>query len=89
MLRVDEIVYGNRPGWPQRPHSWGWCHLTADNEAELHAAARALGLVRVEGVTFWRDPRPHYVLTPGQRLSAIRGLSAVEVTNDEMPGVAA
>jgi hypothetical protein len=52
-----------------------WCHLTADTLEELHAFAAKLGMKR----EWFQDKvdRPHYDLTPGKRLQAIR-LGAVE-----------
>lgn len=53
-----------------------WCHLMADTEEELHAFAQRIGMQRK-----WFQPGryPHYDLTPGRRLVAVR-YGAVEVT---------
>lgn len=47
----------------------GSCHLTADTLDELHAMAKRLGLKRA----WFQDTRvPHYDLTPGVRVMAMR-----------------
>lgn len=52
-----------------------WCHLLADSPDELHTFASRLGLKR----KWFQDRRwPHYDLTPGKRILAIR-LGALEV----------
>jgi hypothetical protein len=80
MLYVDPLVdYGQAAldrGLPSRT----WCHLLADTEPELHAAAQQLGLRRS-----WyqskgpADPAWHYDLTPGKRAQAVNKLGAQEV----------
>ncbi len=60
-----------------------WCHLTADDDDELHAMAARLGLVRA-----WfqvREGRPwnnHYDLPEDVRAQAI-ALGAVAITTAE------
>ena len=53
--------------------SWPYpmsCHLFADSIQELHAAARRIGLVRAHFQS--RARLPHYDLTAGMRLRALR-----------------
>lgn len=78
---VDGIVdYGSAVS--QRLGRPKWCHMTADTQEELHAAADAIGLLRSwfqnkDGVTW------HYDITPGRRIQAVRN-GAKEIGPHEM-----
>ena len=79
-LYVDALVdYGDAARQRSLRHTT-WCHLLADTEPELHAAAQQLGLRRA-----WYqhkgpdDPTWHYDITPPKRAQAIRTLGAVEL----------
>lgn len=47
-----------------------WCHLWADDTAQLHALAEKIGLRR----EWFQDKKdfPHYDLTPSRRVAAIK-----------------
>jgi hypothetical protein len=67
-----------------RLFDWGWrlgpsCHLIADTEAELHALAGRIGLLRrwYQG----RASTPHYDLTASRRVLAIQA-GAIELDRD-------
>lgn len=67
MVYVDEFKV-----WPgaKRPFDKGNCHLTADDEAELHEFAEGIGMRRS-----WFQEHPiasHYDLTPGRREVALK-----------------
>lgn len=73
---VDEVMR-----WPTTIRCFrdGSCHLTADTVEELHEVAAKLRLKRS---WFQSGPVPHYDLTPGKRVSAVR-LGAVFVPAKE------
>lgn len=76
---VDEIRDWTRLAKMRGLRHTHWCHLTADNEPELHEFAAKLGLRRS-----WfqkkseTDYRWHYDIVPTKRVQAVR-LGAVEV----------
>lgn len=58
--------------WPTKIKCFqaGSCHMVADTLEELHAMAQKIGLRLA-----WFQPRrrlPHYDLTPGRRVEALR-----------------
>lgn len=67
---VDQLFQTTpKTNWP---YKWA-CHMFADEEAELHAFAQAIGLRR--GWFQNHHPNPkfyHYDLTPGMRARAIK-----------------
>ena len=72
MVYVDEATY------PWRGKKW--CHLTADNLAELHQFAAKLKLKR----EWFQNKRiPHYDITESKRLKAIE-LGAIAISTKEM-----
>ena len=72
-------VYVDRLRAVPTSRAWRWpqaAHLVADSEAELHAFAASIGLLRA-----WYQPRsfPHYDLTPSRWRRAVqRGAQIVE-----------
>ncbi len=72
-------VYVDRLASTRRSKLWRWahgCHLVADTVAELHTFARRIGCRRG-----WFQPNsfPHYDLTPGRRVRALRqGAKAID-----------
>ena len=58
-----------------------WCHMTADNEQELRAFARRIGL-RVEWIQHPGTPDVHFDLVPPRRARAVQ-LGAKEITRVE------
>jgi Protein of unknown function (DUF4031) len=81
MIYVDAL-FPTTPAarWPYRQA----CHLTADNEQELHAFAAKLGLRRA-----WFQPQshPHYDLTANKRRQAV-ALGAKAISHVELALVA-
>lgn len=73
---VDEmrICLRNR-NWPYGQA----CHLVADSVGELHTFARRLGLMRS---WFQSGSLPHYDLTIGMRVKAVR-LGAIEIDRNK------
>lgn len=67
-VMVDELFVW--PGRKPRCFNAGSCHLTCDGDlSELHAFASRLGLRR----SWFQDGRvPHYDLTPGKRVLALK-----------------
>lgn len=66
---------------PTERYSGRWCHITADDRAELHAFVERLGLKRA-----WFQDHPtlwHYDLTVSKHVVALR-LGAVAVGRMEM-----
>lgn len=71
-IYVDELAVCLRSkNWPYSQA----CHLVADNIDELHLFASRLGLKRS---WFQANTLPHYDLTKGMRLRAVK-LGAVEI----------
>lgn len=60
-----------------------WCHLMADEEAELHAFAARLGIHRSSYQGPPRTSAPHYDITGFERDRAVR-LGAMPVTRAEI-----
>jgi hypothetical protein len=60
-----------------------WCHLMADDEAELHRFAHRLGLKRASYQGPPKTSAPHYDITGFERDRAVR-LGAVECSRDEI-----
>lgn len=62
-------------------HPWRnkmWCHLTADNDEELHAFAAKLGLKRSWFQSPPKSSIPHYDITENKRAQAVQ-LGAIEL----------
>jgi hypothetical protein len=57
-----------------------WCHMFADENEELHALAKRIGLKR----EWFQEDRDggHYDLTPSRRAAAVR-LGAIEVSRHD------
>ncbi len=73
MIYVDEMsVCLRSKNWPYSQA----CHMVADSVEELHYFAGRMGLKRS---WFQRGSVPHYDLTKGMRLLAVK-LGAVEIT---------
>lgn len=80
VIRVDPLVAWGMVG---RLGPW-WCHLFADEPAELdelHRIAKAVGMRREWFQT--PDTLPHYDLVPKRRAAALRA-GAVEGTREEL-----
>jgi hypothetical protein len=73
------MVYVDLPIHPWRNKKW--CHLIADNEAELHSFAAKLGLKR----EWYQNHRiqPHYDITASKRAKAIE-LGAIAIETKQM-----
>ena len=72
---VDDAIWN----WQGR----NWCHLLADDVAELHAFARKIG---VHHLSFQGPPKsstPHYDITGFERDKAIRS-GAIPCTRNEI-----
>lgn len=63
-----------------------WCHLMADDEAELHGFAARLGLKRPSYQGPPKTAAPHYDLTAFERDRAVR-LGAVACSRQEIVAV--
>lgn len=77
---VDPIHdWGDMVKGDPRKHGTKWCHMFADTEEALHRMARRIGLRRE-----WYQGHkwPHYDLTPGKRMQAIKA-GAVELSVNE------
>jgi hypothetical protein len=77
-------VYVDEPLW-----AWAgrkWCHLLADDEAELHRFAHRLGLHRHSYQGPPKTSAPHYDLTGLERDRAVR-MGAVPAARAEMLAV--
>ena len=59
-----------------------WCHMMADDDAELHRMARLIGL-KSSWVQRKDGYPPHYDLVPAKRTLAVRN-GAVEVTGRQL-----
>ncbi len=75
---VDEAIWH----WQGRR----WCHLMADEEAELHRFASQLGLHRLSYQGPPKTSAPHYDITGIERDRALR-LGAVACRRDEIVAV--
>jgi len=72
MIYVDELTVCIRSKkWPYRQA----CHMMADSVEELHYFAGRMGLMRS---WFQRGSLPHYDLTKGMRLLAVK-FGAIEI----------
>lgn len=72
MIYVDELTVCIRSKkWPYSQA----CHMVADSVEELHYFAGRMGLMRS---WFQRGSVPHYDLTKGMRLLAVK-LGAIEI----------
>lgn len=78
-------VYVDAAIWPLANRKW--CHLLADDEAELHRFAYKLGLTRASYQGPPKTKTPHYDLTSFERARAIR-LGATPVSRDKIVDVA-
>lgn len=77
MVYVDEMAVCPRSrNWPYDQA----CHMVADSVEELHAFAGRLGLMRS---WFQSGSLPHYDLTIGRRVKAIR-LGAIEINRKKI-----
>ena len=77
-------VYVDAAIWPHAGRRW--CHLLADDEAELHRFAARLG---VKLSSYQGPPKtsaPHYDITGFERDRAVR-LGAVECTREQIVAV--
>ena len=63
-----------------------WCHLMADDEAELHRFAARLGLHRLSYQGPPKTSAPHYDITGFERDRAVR-MGAVAVGREEIVAV--
>ncbi len=63
-----------------------WCHLLADDEAELHRFAAFLGIKRSSYQGPPKTSAPHYDITGLERDRAVR-LGAVECSREEIVAV--
>jgi hypothetical protein len=63
-----------------------WCHLLADEEAELHRFAALLGIKRSSYQGPPKTSAPHYDITGLERDRAVR-LGAVECSREEIVAV--
>lgn len=74
-------VYVDAPIWPFAGRRW--CHLLADDEAELHRFAARLGIKRASYQGPPKTSAPHYDITGTERDRAVR-LGAVECSRQEI-----
>jgi hypothetical protein len=80
---VDQLA---EHGWKLRGHTVKSCHMIADNEAELHQLAYAIGMKRT---WFQAPPKasfPHYDLTESRRERAVQ-LGAQSLDRSEFVAV--
>ena len=63
-----------------------WCHLMADDQAELHRFARRLGLHLASYQGPPKTSAPHYDITGTERDRAVR-LGAMECSRDEIVSI--
>lgn len=77
-------VYVDDAVWPFAGRRW--CHLMADDEAELHRFARRLGLHRLSYQGPPKTRTPHYDITGTERDRALR-LGAVACSRAEIVAV--
>jgi len=75
---VDEAIWA----WKGRK----WCHLMADDEAELHRFAHLLGIHRLSYQGPPKTSAPHYDITAFERDRALR-LGAVAARREEIVAV--
>lgn len=74
-------VYVDAAIWPFAGRRW--CHLLADDEAELHRFAARLGIKRASYQGPPKTSAPHYDITGTERDRAVR-LGAVECSRQEI-----
>lgn len=77
-------VYVDAPIWPFAGRRW--CHLLADDEAELHRFAALLGIKRASYQGPPKTSAPHYDITGTERDRAVR-LGAVECSRQEIVAI--
>lgn len=77
-------VYIDAAIWPHAGRRW--CHLLADDEAELHGFAARLGIKRSSYQGPPKTSAPHYDITGLERDRAVR-LGAVECSREEIVAV--
>ena len=77
-------VYVDAAIWPHADRRW--CHLLADDDAELHRFAAMLGIKRSSYQGPPKTSAPHYDITGLERDRAVR-LGAVECSREEIVAV--
>lgn len=77
-------VYVDAAIWPHAGRRW--CHLLADDDAELHRFAAMLGIKRSSYQGPPKTSAPHYDITGLERDRAVR-LGAVECNREEIVAV--
>jgi hypothetical protein len=77
-------VYVDDAIWPLAGRKW--CHLLADDIAELHRFAAQLGLKRSSYQGPPKTNKPHYDITAFERDRAVR-LGAIACSRDEIVAV--
>jgi hypothetical protein len=77
-------VYVDAAIWPHAGRRW--CHLLADDDAELHRFAAMLGIKRSSYQGPPKTSAPHYDITGFERDRAVR-LGAVECSREEIVAV--
>jgi len=77
-------VYVDEAIWPMGGRRW--CHMLADDIAELHRFAAQLGVKRASYQGPPRTTKPHYDITAFERDRALR-LGAIACTRDEIVAV--
>lgn len=77
-------VYVDAAIWPHAGRRW--CHLLADDDAELHRFAAMLGIKRSSYQGPPKTSAPHYDITGLERDRAVR-LGAVECSREEIVAV--
>lgn len=77
-------VYVDEAIWPMGGRRW--CHMLADDIAELHRFAARLGIKRASYQGPPRTTKPHYDITAFERDRALR-LGAIACTRDEIVAV--
>ena len=74
-------VYVDRPMWPLAGRKW--CHLLADDTAELHRFAARLGIARFSYQGPPKTSAPHYDITGFERSRAL-SLGAIACGRQEI-----
>jgi hypothetical protein len=77
-------VYVDAAIWPHAGRRW--CHLLADDDAELHRFAAMLGIKRSSYQGPPKTSAPHYDITGLERDRAVR-LGAIECSREEIVAV--